>query len=194
MDFCKRNSNFCKRARNRNDLEKCHATERSPTKPTAAQKRLIIIENSNKLLKGIRVSTTSSRWTFHSAEIEAVCGAEGCVRGGSNTNLKTLALKGSPTQLQTTACTSSLLHARHSKINGIPTRRRSGCPESGLSNDVTQPPAFSGPRRGKCLPRSHLFPAEDRAVPVQDQRDPAEDYRDWWRKPVLYSDRVSRRG
>src|SRR5208282_6183120 len=41
----------------------------------------------------------------------------------------THALKGSPTQLQTTTCTSSLLHARHNKINEMPTRHRSGCPE-----------------------------------------------------------------
>src|SRR5664279_4712137 len=41
----------------------------------------------------------------------------------------THALKESPTQLQTTTCTSSLLHARHNKINEIPTRHRSGCPE-----------------------------------------------------------------
>jgi hypothetical protein len=36
---------------------------------------------------------------------------------------------GSPTQLQTITCTSSLLHTRHSKINEMPTRHRSGCPE-----------------------------------------------------------------
>ena len=41
----------------------------------------------------------------------------------------THALKGSPIQLQTTTCTSSLLHARHNKINDMPTRHRSGCPE-----------------------------------------------------------------
>ncbi len=41
----------------------------------------------------------------------------------------THALKGSPTQLQTITCTSSLLHARHNKINEMPTRHRSGCPE-----------------------------------------------------------------
>src|SRR5260370_10553126 len=41
----------------------------------------------------------------------------------------THALKGSPTQLQTTTCTSSLLHARHNKIHEMPTRHRSGCPE-----------------------------------------------------------------
>jgi len=41
----------------------------------------------------------------------------------------THALKGSPTQSQTTTCTSSLLHARHNKINEMRTRHRSGCPE-----------------------------------------------------------------
>jgi len=41
----------------------------------------------------------------------------------------THALKGSPTQLQTRTCTSSLLHARHNKIKEIQTRHRSGCPE-----------------------------------------------------------------
>src|SRR5271170_1750052 len=41
----------------------------------------------------------------------------------------THALKGSPTQLQTTTCTSSLLHARHNKIKQIRTRHPSGCPE-----------------------------------------------------------------
>src|SRR5271166_7008460 len=41
----------------------------------------------------------------------------------------THALKGSPTQLQTTTCTSSLLHARHKKIKQIRTRHPSGCPE-----------------------------------------------------------------
>ena len=41
----------------------------------------------------------------------------------------THALKGSPTQLQTTTCTSSFLHARHNKINEMPTRHRSRCPE-----------------------------------------------------------------
>jgi len=41
----------------------------------------------------------------------------------------THALKGSPTQLQTITCTSSLLHARPNKINEMPTRHRSGCPE-----------------------------------------------------------------
>src|SRR5207249_3997683 len=41
----------------------------------------------------------------------------------------THALKGSPTQSQTTTCTSSLLHARHNKVNEMPTRHRSGCPE-----------------------------------------------------------------
>jgi hypothetical protein len=42
---------------------------------------------------------------------------------------KTHALKGSPNLIQTTTCTSSLLHARHNKINEMPTRHRSGCPE-----------------------------------------------------------------
>ncbi len=41
----------------------------------------------------------------------------------------THALKGSSTQLQTITCTSSLLHARRNKINEMPTRHRSGCPE-----------------------------------------------------------------
>jgi len=41
----------------------------------------------------------------------------------------THALKGPPIQLQTTTCTSSLLHARHNKINEMPTRHRSECPE-----------------------------------------------------------------
>src|SRR5437879_12509061 len=53
----------------------------------------------------------------------------------------THALKGSPTQSQPTTCTSSLLHARHNKINEMPTRHRSGCPEGarnpGLPNNVT---------------------------------------------------------
>jgi len=41
----------------------------------------------------------------------------------------THALEGSPTQLQTTTCTSSLLHARHDKIKQIRTRHPSECPE-----------------------------------------------------------------
>src|SRR6266699_5170751 len=41
----------------------------------------------------------------------------------------THALKGSPNQLQTTTCTSSLLHARRKKIKEIQRRHRSGCPE-----------------------------------------------------------------
>ena len=55
--------------------------------------------------------------------------AEGCVAKSSKTNLETRALKGSPTQLQITTCTSSLLHARHNKIKQIRTRHSSGCPE-----------------------------------------------------------------
>ena len=54
--------------------------------------------------------------------------AEGCVAKSSKTNLETRALKGSPTQLQITTCTSSLLHARHNKIKQIRTRHSSGCP------------------------------------------------------------------
>jgi len=44
----------------------------------------------------------------------------------------THALKGSPTQLQTTTCTSSLRHGRHKKINEM--RYRSGCPEGARSS------------------------------------------------------------
>jgi len=59
----------------------------------------------------------------------------------------THALKGSPTQLQTTTCTSSLLHARHNKINKTPTRHRSGCPE-GARNPVLEQCHFG--LRMKC--------------------------------------------
>ncbi len=88
------------------------------------------------------------------------------------TNLKTHALKGSPTQLQTTSCTSNLLHSRHNKINEMRTRHWSGCPEgarkSGLANNVAsvcwilceakesfrrtiQHPAFQGYINIRCL-------------------------------------------
>jgi len=59
----------------------------------------------------------------------------GCVAGTSKTNVKTRTLKGSPTQIQTTTCTSSLLDARCNKIKQIQTRNRSGCPE-GAQNPV----------------------------------------------------------
>jgi hypothetical protein len=49
----------------------------------------------------------------------------------------THALKESPTYSPTITCTSSLLHARHNKINEMRIRHRSGCPESGFSNNVT---------------------------------------------------------
>src|SRR5271156_1565155 len=52
----------------------------------------------------------------------------------------THALNGSPTQLQTTTCTSNLLHARHNKINEMPIRHRSGCPEG----------AWNPPQRTGC--------------------------------------------
>ena len=59
----------------------------------------------------------------------------------------THALKGSPNLISTTTCTSSLLHARHNKINEMPTRHRSGCPE-GARNPASgkmwlQRPGFS---------------------------------------------------
>ena len=50
----------------------------------------------------------------------------------------THALKGSPTELQTTTCTSSLLHARHNRINEIPRRHRSGCPEGARNPPLEQ--------------------------------------------------------
>ena len=45
----------------------------------------------------------------------------------------THALKGSPTQLQTTTCTSSLLHSGHCRINEMQIRHGSGCPEGAQS-------------------------------------------------------------
>lgn len=56
-------------------------------------------------------------------------GTEGCVPCNSRTSPKIHALKGSPNQLQTITCTSSLLHARRNKINEMPTMHRSGRPE-----------------------------------------------------------------
>jgi len=49
----------------------------------------------------------------------------------------THALKGSPNQLQTITCTSSLLHARLNKIKEIQTRHRSGCPEGARDSSST---------------------------------------------------------
>ena len=47
----------------------------------------------------------------------------------------THALKGSPNLIQTTTCTSSLLHTRQRKINEMQTRHRSGCPEGAQNED-----------------------------------------------------------
>jgi hypothetical protein len=49
----------------------------------------------------------------------------------------THALKGSPNLVQTTTCTSSLLHTRHNKISEMQIRHRSGCP-LGAQNQATR--------------------------------------------------------
>jgi hypothetical protein len=56
-------------------------------------------------------------------QTQAVGAKSGAEKPISNTH----ALKGSSTQLQTTTCTSSLLHARLNEINEMPTGHRSGC-------------------------------------------------------------------
>jgi hypothetical protein len=58
----------------------------------------------------------------------------------------THALKGAPTQLQTTTCTSSLLHTRRNKISEIRIRHRPGCPEGAqraTSHEPATTPAYS---------------------------------------------------
>jgi len=70
----------------------------------------------------------------------------------------THALKGSPTQFQTTTCTSSLFHARPNKINEMPTRHRSGCPE-GARNPASR--TMSLRFAGSCATRRNHVAVRD---------------------------------
>jgi hypothetical protein len=53
----------------------------------------------------------------------------------------THALKGSPNLVQTTTCTSSLLHTPHNKISEMQIRRSSGCPE-GVRDFPSEPISY----------------------------------------------------